>query len=273
LDSARVTYQKTEEMLKSTAPGDAYGAPLLSDYRENIWPAFRAEFCRTHRGEAYTDLSNAEVFCNGMAHGVTGHSMVNSVPTAASLPSSSRGTRTCQRAITFAYARDGNLTYKLPDEPQKWLVKLQDKYPNVCFLQNSAIDGLQNYLVVLSSSSSAYDGLQPVLRRNTTTAPISGSGAVTDNTGGTWSFTYWGTVTTTTRSESNIGYTDTTVGFFANAYREDGSLAATSERTETSRQGGDPYNALGYNLTSALLAIHSKEHLLESIVKKVNAPR
>jgi hypothetical protein len=93
---------------------------------------------------------------------------------------------------------------------------------------------------------------------------------VTDNSGSTWYFTYQGTVTTTTTTQTNVPYTDTTSFFYANAYSEEGSLVVTSDRTASTRQGGDPWNALGYNLTSALLSINLKERLLESIVKQVN---
>jgi hypothetical protein len=37
----------------------------------------------------------------------------------------------------------------------------------------------------------------------------------------------------------------------------------------TKRQGGDSYNTLGYNLGSALSAIHIKERLLKDVVDAI----
>lgn len=176
----------------------------------------------------------------------------------------------CQKAITFAFARGRQLTYAVPVSP-KSLSKFRRKYPIVCFTQYAAGSGEHNYLVVLSSSASAFTGLQPAFRTSTTTAPVSGSGTLTDSSGETWQFAYEGTETATTTTQKNVPYTHTTSAFYANAYSEDGTLIASSERSTSSRQGGDPYNAAGYNITSALLSIHLKEHLVESIVKKVSS--
>jgi hypothetical protein len=246
-------------------------APFLESLKGN-WVEQRDYYCSYHPGDVYSDLADQEQLCPEAA----GHS-ANSVATASlqpfspfKVPPSSQGTSTCQKAITFAAVEHSGLAYRLPNISTKWLDKAQKKYPAVCFTQYGAHSGQRNYLVVLSTSSSAYSGLQPVFHRNTTVNPISGSGTVTGNTGATWDFTYQGTITTTTTLQTDVSYTDTTRSFYANAYSESGSLVGTSERSASSRQGGDASNALGYNLTSALLSIHLKEHLLEDIVKKVS---
>jgi hypothetical protein len=239
------------------------------------WEALRDRYCEFHPGDSYRDFHDDERVCQGTAHRevepvkpITSVVIENRQPILA--PSDKRGTETCQKAITFAIAESGGLGYQLPKVSAKWLDKVQQKYPNVCFLQYGARSGQANYLIVMSSTNSAYSGLQPIFHRGTTTTPVSGSGTVTDNAGGMWAFTYQGTVTTTTTTQSNLPYTDTTESFYANAYTEDGSLVGTSERSTSSRQGGDPSNALGYNLMARLMSIHLKEHLLDNIIKRVS---
>ena len=101
--------------------------------------------------------------------------------------------------------------------------------------------------------------------------PISGSGTVTNNYGSTWSYTYSGTVTTTTitTTETNLPYTDTTIGLYANAYNESGTAVAWAQRAVSYRQGGDGMNTLGYNLGSRLGSIHVKEHLLNAVMERL----
>jgi hypothetical protein len=185
----------------------------------------------------------------------------------------------CQRAIIFAVATKSGLVYRLPDVSSKWFEKTQKKYTNTCFSQygvhSGSAAGEKNYLVVLSTSKAAFNGLLPVYRTNTSssTSPITGSGTITDNFGATWNYTYQGTMTTTTTTttQTDVPYTDTTVGLYANAYSEKGALVGEAERATTRRQGGDAGNTLGYNLGAALGSMHIKEHLLESIVKQVSS--
>lgn len=180
---------------------------------------------------------------------------------------------TCQKAISFAIARGGGLQFVLPNVSPKWLDKIQKKYTGVCFPQHRSEVGQTNYLVVLSTSSSVFNGLEPVYRTSTTTTPVSGSGTVNDNYVSTWNYTYDGTVTSTTTTEANVAYADTTTVFYANAYNESGALVGASERSTSVREGGDPSNAAGYNIASALMSIHLKEHLVESIIKQVRDTR
>jgi len=260
---------KEYESLEESNPFKKEALVLATD----SWLKNRDSYCSYHPGEFYTDLSDNRQACPGARITDTEASPATIQRRLMSIPSSSasaQGTKTCQKAITFSYAQNGALAYRLHDVSAKWLDKFEKKYPNVCFLQYDAHSGQQNYLIVLSSSASAFNGLQPVFHTSTTT-PVSGSGTVTNNAGSTWDFTYQGTITTTTTTQTNVPYTDRTSEFYAYAYAADGTLVGTAERSASSRQGGDPYNALGYNLTTALLSVHLKEHLLESIVKKISS--
>ena len=183
----------------------------------------------------------------------------------------------CNKSVTFAVASNGSLAYRLPNISTKWFGNVKKKFPNVCFPQDGGIPGTvaANYLVVLSTESNAFNGLYPTYRTSTdtTTSPTSGTGTVTDSSGSAWNYTYQGTITSTTTrtTQTDLPYTDTTVGLYANAYSEDGRQVGWARRAESYRQGGDPSNTLGYNLGARLASIHIKEHLLNDIVGRVNA--
>ena len=186
----------------------------------------------------------------------------------------------CTKTVTFAVAENGSLDYRLPKVSPKWFEKTQKKFPNVCFSQYgvTASTNTEQYLIVLSTQSSAFNGLYPAYRTTTDTAinPVSGNGTISDNSGSSWSYTYQGTITTTmtTTQQTDLPYTDTTIGLFANAYDQRGNPIGSAQRAESFRQGGDAANTLGYNLGARLSAIHIKERLLEDIVNKVNtAPK
>jgi hypothetical protein len=183
----------------------------------------------------------------------------------------------CTKTVTFAVAENGSLDYRLPKVSLKWLDKTQKKYPKICFSQYGAptSTNTEQYLIVLSTQSSAFNGLYPAYRTTTgtTTNPVSGNGTISDNSGSLWSYTYQGTITTTTTTtqQTDLPYTDTTIGLFANAYNQRGNPIGSAQRSESFRQGGDAANTLGYNLGARLSAIHIKERLLEDIVNKVSA--
>lgn len=208
------------------------------------WKYLRDWVCSLNPGSAYSDLDGNRQICPAEVLESSGSQDAN-IDTpfepnhAFKIPPNVQGTQTCQKAITFAVMEGPGLSYRLPNISTKWLDKAQRKNPGICFTQYGAHSGEKNYLVVVSSSSSAYTGLQPVFHHSATVNPVSGSGTLTDNTGATWDFTYQGTVTTTTTAETNLPYTDTTGYLYANAYDETGSLVGSSERSVSSRQGGD----------------------------------
>lgn len=182
----------------------------------------------------------------------------------------------CVKSITFAVAGNTRLTYRLPNVSTKWFDKAKKRFPNVCFSQyGSSGKNEEQYLIVLSTQSSAFNGLYPVYRTttDTSTSPTTGNGTITDDSGSSWSYTYQGTITstTTTNQQMTLPYTDTTLSLFANAYDRNGNPLGSAHRSESFRQGGDAANTLGYNLGARLSAIHIKERLLEEILSKISA--
>jgi hypothetical protein len=182
----------------------------------------------------------------------------------------------CDKNISFAVAGGGQIVSRVPAFAEKWVSKNQKKYMGLCFSQVPDPQAA-NYLLVFSTSQSAFNGIYPTVRTNTSTntstTPVSGSGTVTDNYGGMWNYTYDGTATTTTTTTTttheDLPYTDTSNTLYLNSYDQQGRMISQRWRTITTRQGGDGANTLGYNLGAALGAIHMKEHLLKSVVEDV----
>jgi hypothetical protein len=185
---------------------------------------------------------------------------------------SSGGTMGCAKNISFAVADGGQVTTVVPDFAAKWIKGNQKKYPSTCFSQ-TPIGQADNYVLVIAYSASAYNGIFPTVRTstNTSTTPVSGSGTVTSNYGDMWNYTYDGTVTTTTTTTEhlNVPYTDESRTMYMYTYDQRGTLRSRHWRTVTTRNGGDAYNTLGYNLAALLTSIHVKEHLLGDSVKDV----
>jgi hypothetical protein len=183
----------------------------------------------------------------------------------------------CDKNISFAVAQSGQVVSRVPTFADKWVSKNAKKYPGMCFSQMPNPQAA-NYLLVFSTSQSAFNGIYPTVRTststNTNTTPVSGSGMVTDSYGGMWNYTYDGTVTTTTTTttttQENLPYTDTSNTLYLGSYDQHGRLISERWRTVTTRQGGDGMNTLGYNLGASLGAMHMKEHLLKSVVKDVD---
>lgn len=247
---------------KSTAPDSQANQKTLRSLDPSELVEYSFEPKNTHASG-----SEAAAATSGMAPAsslVTSESPAHPAPRA-----------TCDKALTFAIGYETGLNFSFPHMSEKWVKKIRDKYKNVCFPQLRSSDiGRTNYLVVLSDSSHALNGLYPKFTTITewNTTPISGYGTVTDYYGRAWRYSYTGSLTTTTTSnyETDIPYTDTTFGYFANAYNEQGELVAWQRQYKTVRNGGDPANTLGYNLGAALFNKHPEEKVLENLIKRLN---
>ena len=106
----------------------------------------------------------------------------------------------CTKVVSFGYMAPTPqgarlIHYNIPDGTSKgwlhnWVRKNAKNYPDVCFLPDPLKDHA-NFLVVLSDSPSFFQGFQATTVYNTSTSYVSGNGAVTDNYGGRWNFTYY----------------------------------------------------------------------------------
>ena len=198
------------------------------------------------------------------------------LPSYAQSDQKSSGSSQCARNISFAVAGHEQFATEVPRFAEKWVAKNQKKYPGTCFSQMPVAQA-ENYLLVFANSASAFNGIYPTVRAstNTNTSPVSGTGTVTDNYGGMWYYTYNGTVTTTTTTSENVDlpYTDVTNTLYLYSYDQQGILRSERWRSVTTRNGGDPYNTLGYNLGSALAAVHMRERLLKDSVEDITKHR
>lgn len=179
-----------------------------------------------------------------------------------------------QYTINFVIIQDGHVTPLMPQWAIKWVKKNEKHYPGVRFsTSDPPIPGAKNFVVAFSASSAGVQGFEPVTHTDTSTStsPVSGSGTVTDNEGEMWNYTYDGTVTTTTTTtmEEQVPYTETSNTLYITAFNEQGQMAYQGWRVFSSRQGGNPYNSLGYNLGSALSAINARGHLLKTVVDNI----
>ncbi len=115
-----------------------------------------------------------------------------------------------QKVVSFAWADPTGVYLGAPQWADDWVKKNAMKFPTILFSQ-TPMSGEENYLVVLSTSTTVLSGFQPVTEMNTTTstADISGRGTANDNYGSRWSYTFQGTATTstTTMTTQNIPYT------------------------------------------------------------------
>ncbi len=179
----------------------------------------------------------------------------------------------CTKNISFAWASGGQVWPMVPAWTEKWISKNQQRHPEFCFDQ-SPLPGLQNYLLVFSTTSSAFSGIQPSVRTSTSTStsPVSGSGTINSySTGQMWSYNYSGTETTTTTTTytAEVPYTLRSRTLYLNAYDQIGLIISGRFRTISTQQGGDPYAALGQNLGALISEIHLKAGLLEQVLREV----
>jgi hypothetical protein len=197
----------------------------------------------------------------------------NEMQDASGLRSPSPATVAQAKVVSFAWADSDGVFLGLPKWADDWVKKNAKKFPALRFSQ-APVSGAENYLVVLSASTRMLSGFQPVVRftATTSTADVSGRGIVTDDYGSMWSYTYRGTVTTTTTTmtHQDVPYTLETRTLYASVYGGPlNSLVAQNSKWTAWQEGGDPNQALGTNLGGLIRRIHMKTRLLDGVVKGI----
>jgi hypothetical protein len=80
-------------------------------------------------------------------------------------------------------------------------------------------------------------------------------------------YSYSGVAITQTSTTVVVPCLDTTNTLYAFAYDEKGHLVSQRWRSVTTREGGDPYGTLGYNISALLFErINIRKRLLEDIL-------
>lgn len=178
----------------------------------------------------------------------------------------------CDQIVTVAGLTPRGLALYVPPEGQKFMAKNSQNYPRMCLLEdaNNVVPGVPRYLLVYTYSESAFAGFQPVTRTSTTTTPVSGSGTVMNSYGGSWNFTYYGTVETTEMDTIEAPYVIQSHSLYLNAYDENGALFSHHSFTVSSQSGGNGASALGYNGAQLIgLLWNNPSRLIKSVLKDV----
>ena len=108
------------------------------------------------------------------------------------------------KTISFAVANhNGGIEYYVPKWVQNWVKKNAKKYRDIQFTQEKGV-GNSSYLIVFSDSAHALSGFEPVTHTSTSTSTTPYRAAAPSRTyyGDRWNYTYDGTVTTTTTTDS-----------------------------------------------------------------------
>lgn len=174
----------------------------------------------------------------------------------------------CDKAIAFAVASNGNVSEFIPNWVRSWTQKNGKKTPGVCYSQRP-LTGIRSYVIVFSQSRTAILGLQPFTTTSTNVSPISGNGTITNDYGQMWNFTYSGTEATSTTSTVEVPYVVNNSYLYAVAYDGHGNIVSQHFHLYSAQSGGDPNYAAGYNLGGALFAINARGRLLNSVVRDI----
>jgi PEGA domain len=177
------------------------------------------------------------------------------------------------KTVSFAWADADGVHLGLAHWTNDWIKKNAKNFPVIRFSQ-IPVSGADNYLVVVSDSTSVLSGFQPVVRMNSTTSEtnFSGSGDARDNSGFRWSFTFDGraTSTTTTMTQEDVPYTIESHTLFASVYGGPGDLLISREsETIGWQQGGNPSSAAIYNLGELARRIRLKTRLLNNVARDI----
>lgn len=185
-------------------------------------------------------------------------------------------TGSCTKTIAVATATSSGVQPLAPEFVIKWWKKEAKHHPEVCFSTTAGV-GTQNYLLVISSSQSYFNGLMPTTHQETdtskSTSSVRADGTATDSQGESWNYTASGTVDTTTTTNrtvhENVPYTDNNVSLYMQLYDSHGTILRQDSHLYSTRTGGDAADSFGHNLGNALAAIHARAGLLNRMVKQV----
>jgi len=147
-------------------------------------------------------------------------------PAAASTSGAPQGQVACSKTISFAVAEGGQPVPAIPRFAAKWVGKAKhvEGYPDMCLSQIPSSQTV-NYVVIFSTSTTSFEGLTPVAHTYSSMSPVSGDGPGSSSYGGTWSYSYRGTLPQGTTSTVALQKIDgVKKGLLVYAYNEQGRL-------------------------------------------------
>ena len=115
----------------------------------------------------------------------------------------------CEKNVSFAVAESGQPVPAIPKFVAKWIGKAKhiEGYPEFCLSQLPS-SKTANYVVILSTTESSFDGLTPSAHTYTSTGPLSGNAAGVSSYGGTWSYSYTGALPAVSTSSIDLQRVD-----------------------------------------------------------------
>jgi len=128
--------------------------------------------------------------------------MATIAPAQSSAPSASVA---CAKTISFAMAEGGQPVPAIPKFAAKWIGKKYhvEGYPELCLSQIPSAS-TANYVVIFSTSETSFDGLSPSAHTYTSSGPLSGNLAGISSYGGTWNYSYTGTLPPATTNSIDL---------------------------------------------------------------------
>jgi hypothetical protein len=156
----------------------------------------------------------------------------------------------CAKTISFAVAEGGQPVPAFPRFSAKWIGKKHyfEGRPELCLSQIPSAS-TANYVVIFSSSESSFDGLTPSAHTYTSTGSLSGNLAGVSSYGGTWNYSYAGTLSRVTTNSVDLQRIDASKKLLViHAYNQQGRQVSH------------------YSVDSD----HSREKLLEQVITDIH---
>jgi hypothetical protein len=111
----------------------------------------------------------------------------------------------CTKTISFAVAEGGLPVPAIPKFTAKWIGKKYhvEGHPELCLSQIPSAR-TANYVVIFSTGETNFDGLSPSAHTYTSSGPLSGDLAGISSYGGTWNYSYTGSLPPATTNSIDL---------------------------------------------------------------------
>jgi hypothetical protein len=174
----------------------------------------------------------------------------------------------CDQIITVAGLTPSGLALYVPPLGQKFMAKNSKNYPRMCLVEDTdyIVLGVPRYLLVYAYSEGSFSGFQPI--KQSRNIPVYGSGTATNAYGGTWNFTYHGTMTEIETVQAP--YVIQSHSLYLHAYDDNGHVVSQHSMTTSSQTGGDASWAAGYNGAQLIALLwNNPSRLIKSVLSDV----
>lgn len=143
----------------------------------------------------------------------------------------------CSRNVSFAVAEGGQPVPAIPKFAAKWLESKapRDHYGTVCFSQIPSA-ARPSYIVVFSTTETAFQGLTPSAHTYTTDTPGHANSGTLNSSGGTWTYAYAGAPPSATTDTLSLRRDDKPKELVVKAYDQNGRVVSQSSLSAISNR-------------------------------------